>query len=151
MPLHGRQYHQGRYKVVNPQKYVGDAENVIYRSSWELKFLKWCDQNSSVIQFGSEECIIPYIHPVDGRIHRYFVDFFIKVRTKSGEVKKFLVEIKPKKYTQPPKVPKRKTQNYLEEQIQYAVNQSKWKTAKAFCSKHSMEFIILTEDDLGIR
>ena len=91
-----RQYYQGKYKVKNYQKYKGDPTNVIYRSSWELKFLKYCDLNDNVLEFGSEEVIVPYMSPLDNRIHRYFPDFYIKVREKNGKIKKYLIEIKPK-------------------------------------------------------
>ena len=104
-----RQYYQGKYKVKNYQKYKGDPTNVIYRSSWELKFLKYCDLNDNVLEFGSEEVIVPYMSPLDNRIHRYFPDFYIKVREKNGKIKKYLIEIKPKKQViGPSKNPKRK-------------------------------------------
>jgi len=146
-----RQYYQGRYKVKNYQKYKGDPTNVIYRSSWELKFLKYCDDNENILEFGSEEIVVPYMSPLDGKVHRYFPDFYIKVRDKSGQIKKYLIEIKPKKQVLgPPQNPKRKTKNWINEVHEYAKNQAKWKAAKEYCADRLLEFKILTEDDLGI-
>tara|TARA_R100000005_G_C4958481_1_gene176184 strand:+ start:80 stop:523 length:444 start_codon:yes stop_codon:yes gene_type:complete len=146
-----RQYYQGKYKVKNYQKYKGDPTNVIYRSSWELKFLKYCDLNDNVLEFGSEEVIVPYMSPLDNRIHRYFPDFYIKVREKNGKIKKYLIEIKPKKQViGPSKNPKRKTKNWINEVKEYAKNQAKWKAAREYCEDRLLEFKILTEDELGV-
>ena len=73
-----KETYKGRYKVSNPKKYKGDLKEVIYRSSWELKFMRWCDYNKNVLEWGSETTIIPYKSPVDSKIHRYFVDFLLK-------------------------------------------------------------------------
>lgn len=141
--------YKGRYKVINPSKYRGDLGEVVYRSSWELKFMRWCDTNASVLEWGSETIIIPYRSPVDSKIHRYFVDFYIKVKTKAGVVK-YLVEIKPEKFTKPPEIPQRKTRKFIEEVFQYGTNQAKWKAANEFCEDRGMKFLVLTENDLGI-
>ena len=139
----------GIYRVENPSKYSGDITDVIYRSSYELKFMRWCDTNNSVIEWGSETAIIPYKSPVDNKMHRYFVDFYVKINSKDGIVK-YLVEIKPEKFTKPPDKNQRKTKKFIQEVFQYGVNQSKWEAAKNFCSKKGMKFIILTEKELGI-
>lgn len=143
--------YKGRYRVTHPEKYKGDLQEVIYRSSWELKLMKWCDTNSSVLEWGSETVIIPYKSPVDNKVHRYFVDFYIKVIDKNGVVSKYLVEVKPKKFTAPPVVPKRKTKKFIDEVFQYGVNQAKWNAATQFCESRGMKFLILTEIDLNIR
>lgn len=140
---------KGRYNIEKPQKYVGDPRNIIFRSSWELKFMKWCDHNTNVIEWGSEELAIPYRSPIDGRIHRYFVDFYIKVRSPDG-IKKYLIEIKPEKFTREPKPQQRKTKAFLNEVIQWGTNQAKWNAAKEFCLDRNWEFLILTEKELGI-
>lgn len=142
--------YKGRYKVRNAKKYRGDLNEVVYRSSWELKFMKWCDMNPSVLEWGSETVIIPYRSPVDSKVHRYFVDFYIKVRNKNGETCKYLVEIKPEKFTKPPEVPAKKTRKFIEEVFQYGTNQAKWKAANEFCEDRGMKFLVLTENDLGI-
>lgn len=142
--------YKGRYRVINPSKYRGDSQDVTYRSSWELKFMKWCDTNPSVLEWGSETIIIPYISPVDNRVHRYFVDFYIKVQDRNGKINRYLVEIKPAKFTKPPEIPARKTRRFVQEVFQYGTNQAKWKAADEYCIERSMKFLVLTEVDLGI-
>ena len=148
--MYSSKNYKGRYVVNNPAKYAGDPTRVIYRSLWELKFMKWCDNNSDVLEWGSEEIIIPYLSPVDKRIHRYFVDFYVKVRDRQGVVQKYLIEIKPSKFTQPPCKPDRITKRYVEEVMTWGVNQSKWKNAAEFCEDRGWKFQILTENELGI-
>jgi len=142
--------YKGRYRVINPSKYRGDSQDVTYRSSWELKFMKWCDTNPSVLEWGSETIIIPYTSPVDNRVHRYFVDFYIKVQDRNGKINRYLVEIKPAKFTKPPEIPARKTRRFVQEVFQYGTNQAKWKAANEYCIERSMKFLVLTEVDLGI-
>jgi hypothetical protein len=113
--------------------------------------MKWCDTNSSILEWGSETVIVPYISPLDRNIHRYFVDFYIKVKDKQNQIKKYLVEIKPEKFTKPPEIPKKKTKKFIDEVFQYSVNDAKWKAAFEYCKDRNMEFIILTEKDLGIK
>ena len=143
--------YKGRYNPRNPQKYKGNPHNVIYRSLWERKFMVYCDNNTSVLEWGSEEIIIPYLSPWDGRIHRYFPDFYCKIKQHDGTIKKLVIEVKPKKQTKPPKEPQRKTKSYLNEIKAWGVNSAKWKYATEWCNNNGMEFKILTEDDLGIR
>jgi len=143
--------YKGRYRINNPLKYKGDLNNVIYRSLWELRFMKWCDSNLSVLEWGSETIVIPYVSPIDKKIHRYFVDFFIKIRDKNNEIQKYLIEIKPEKFTKPPEIPKRKTKQFIYEVFQYGVNEAKWKAAFEYCKDRKMKFMILTEKDLGIQ
>ena len=70
--------YKGKFKPKNPTKYQGDIKEIVYRSSWELKMMKYCDTTKSIIEWGSEELVIPYVSPWDGRYHRYFPDFYIK-------------------------------------------------------------------------
>ena len=113
--------------------------------------MKWCDSSVSVVEWGSETVIIPYLSPIDNKVHRYFVDFYIKVRTKANNIEKYLIEIKPEKFTKPPEIPKKKTKRFIDEVFQYGVNDAKWKAAFEFCKDRNMKFIILTEKDLGIK
>lgn len=133
----------------NPEKYVGDVNNIISRSSWETKFLNWCDANPGVLKYASEELVIPYISPVDGKQHRYFVDFMIMVKTRSGEIKKYAVEIKPESQTLPPKKTRNKAR-YINESATYAINQAKWESASKFCHKSGIDFVVLTEKHLKV-
>lgn len=144
-------YYKGKYKIRNVEKYKGDPTNVIYRSSWELKFMRWCDVNPSIISWSSEETIIPYVCPTDGRPHRYFVDFRIQLRDKNGVLKTYLVEIKPEAQTMPPKVPERKTKRFIIEAATYIRNEAKWKAATQYAKDRGWEFIKLTEKHLGIK
>ena len=143
--------YRGLYRVENAQKYRGDITQIVWRSTWELKFMKWCDNNPSVLEWGSETVIIPYISPVDNRVHRYFVDFYIKIRDKNNLTTKYLIEIKPEKFTKPPIKPKRITKRFIDEVFQYGVNDAKWKAAFEYCSDRNIKFMILTEKDLGIK
>ena len=112
----------------------------------------YCDNNKPVLEWGSEEIIIPYVSPWDGRLHRYFPDFYMKVKQASGATKKFIIEVKPKYQCQPPiKTPKRKTKRWLNEVKTWVINEAKWKSANEFCLDHGMEFKILTEDHLNIK
>ena len=143
--------YKGRYNPVNPNKYKGNPQNIIYRSLWERKFMVYCDTNDKVLEWGSEEIIIPYISPWDGKVHRYFPDFYIKVKQSNGNLKKFIIEVKPKKQTRPPKPVVRKTKRWINEVKTFGINEAKWKHATKWCKDNDMEFKILTEEELGIR
>lgn len=142
--------YKGKYKPSYPQKYKGDPTNVIYRSLWERKFMVYCDKNENVLEWSSEEIALPYRSPLDNKIHRYFPDFYIKVK-EGNKIQKYLVEIKPKRQVSEPKIPKRKTKGYIYEVKEYVKNQAKWKSAQEFCEDRQWKFKIMTEDDLGIR
>lgn len=146
-------FKQGIYSPQNKEKYKG-RDLPRYLSSWELKLFRFCDTNPDVLEWGSENIVIPYLNPIDNRVHNYIVDAVIKLKTKEG-VKKFLVEVKPYKQTLKPvsrmtkqnKVPK----SLIYEQLMYIKNQAKWDAAKKWCIKRDMEFTILTEHQLNIR
>ena len=143
--------YKGRYQPNNPLKYKGNIKNIIYRSLWERKFMRYCDSNQNILEWGSEEYIIPYRSPLDNKIHRYFPDFYIKVNEKNGHIKKYLIEIKPKRQCVEPKVQKKKTRSYVYQVCEYAKNQAKWKAAEEYCMDRGLEFKVLTENELGIR
>jgi hypothetical protein len=142
--------YSGKFKPKNPQKYSGDSTNIIYRSSWECRMMDWLDRNPNVINWASEELIIPYLSPIDGRWHRYFPDFLVKVKSQDGKTKIMMLEVKPKKQTQPPQPQKRKTKQYITEVTTWGVNQAKWKYASDYCLDRGWEFKIITEDHLGL-
>ena len=144
-------YYQGRFHPQNPKKYQGDVKNIIYRSSWELKFMKWCDTNDSILEYSSEEFFIPYFDPTTKKVRRYFPDFCVKYISSSGEIKKAVVEIKPLRETKEPVVTKNKRKKtLLNETLTYAKNQAKWKAADEWCKDHMMEFKIITERELSL-
>jgi hypothetical protein len=136
--------YKGKYTPKNKHKYVGDANNIVYRSLWERNVFRWLDGRDDIVAWNSEEVVIPYRCATDGKMHRYFIDVWFK----TSEGKAYLIEIKPKKETQPPKVPKRKTRRYLQEAMTYAKNQSKWHAAQKFAAENGVEFQVWTEDTL---
>ena len=142
--------YKGSYRPKNPTKYKGDPSGIVFRSSWELKFMIYLDAHPDVLEWSSEEFCIPYRSPVDGRIHRYFPDFWIRQRNKDGVEEIIVVEIKPKKQTQPPAVQTRKTKRYINEVMTWGINSAKWQAATEFCCKKAWKFRILTEQHLGI-
>mgnify|MGYP003707664397 CR=1 FL=1 len=142
--------YKGRFRPKNISKYRGDWQKIIYRSLWELRFMRYCDHTESVIRWSSEEVIIPYRSPIDGRKHRYFPDFYMKVKQANGSIKRFIIEVKPKAQCKPPiNNPKRKTKRWFKEVQTWGVNQAKWKSATEYCNDQGMEFKILTEDHLN--
>ncbi len=132
----------------NPEKYAGDVTNIVTRSSWETKVMKFFDENPSVVMWVSEELKLPYISPIDNRQHMYHVDFMAKMRLRDGSFKTYAIEVKPFFQTQIPA--KTNKVRYINEMSTYLINQAKWKAATEFCKQKNIEFIILTEKDLNI-
>jgi hypothetical protein len=141
--------YKGRFTPQNPSKYKGNPNNIIYRSSWELRMMKYLDQNPAVIWWASEELFVPYVSPVDNRVHRYFPDFIARTKKRDGLEQTIMIEVKPFKQTQQPQQ-KRKTKAFLNEMVTYTVNQAKWNAAELFCKEHGWHFQIITEKDLGL-
>lgn len=135
--------YSGKYRVKNKEKYKGDYTNVVYRSLWEKHAFKWCDNNSDIKYWSSEETVIPYLYEVDRKIHRYFTD--LKIVYKSG--KTVLVEIKPEKELSPP-TGDRRTKRYINEGLTYVKNRNKWKAASEYAKDQGWEFQIWTEKEL---
>jgi hypothetical protein len=142
---------KSKYKPSFPKKYKGDPNNIICRSSWERKFCHWCDLNENILEWGSEEFFIPYLSPVDNRVHRYYPDFIIKVKESTGKIKTYVIEVKPERQTRPPVKKSRVTKSFLYEAQTYAVNQAKWKAAQEWCADRLLEFKVITEKELGIK
>ena len=143
--------YKGKYKPLRPYKYKGNPTKVTYRSLWERKFMQYCDDSMNILEWASEEMFVWYKSPVDNRAHRYFPDFYIKVRESTGVIKKYIIEVKPKRQTKPPAKPKRQTRGYLREAFEYAKNKAKWKAANEWCLDRGYEFKVLTEKELGIK
>jgi hypothetical protein len=150
-------YYQGRFKPKNPKKYMGDPTNIIYRSRWELRLMRYIDEHPKVIKWGSEELVIPYLSPIDGKYHRYFTDFVVKQINKEGKKETIVIEVKPKSQTIAPDSRNAKTKTgrnspkYIREVATYGINQAKWKAAEEFCKDRGWKFQILTEHELGIK
>ena len=142
--------YKGKYYPSFPRKYKGDPTNIVYRSLWERKFMVYCDKNQNILEWASEEIAIPYRSPIDNRVHRYFPDFYMKVKETNGKIKNYVIEVKPAKQTIPPKKPKRQTKGYIREAFEYARNQAKWKAAREYCADRMWEFKVITEKELDI-
>lgn len=145
--------YKGYFRPKNPKKYKGDPTNIIYRSGWELRVMSRFDADPNVIWWASEETIIPYRSPVDNRIHRYYVDFTARLNTTDGTTKTVLIEVKPYKQTIPPVIQesKKKSRKFINEVMTWGVNSAKWKAAREYCKDRGYEFMIMTENELGIK
>ena len=141
--------YKGTFSPKNPSKYNGNSKNIIYRSNWELRVMKYFDDHPNVIWWASEELTIPYVSPIDNKTHRYFPDFIVKMRLKDGKVTTYILEVKPLAQTKMP-VQKRKTKRFIQEAATYAVNQEKWRAADLFCRDHGWQFKVITEKELGL-
>jgi len=141
--------YKGWFTPKNPKKYKGDPANIVYRSSWELRVMKYLDENNNVLWWASEELPIPYRSPIDQQVHRYFPDFVARIRQVNGKEMTMVLEVKPERQTQKP-VQKRQTKKFLQEAATYAINQEKWRAADLFCKEHGWQFKIITEKDLGL-
>ncbi len=144
-----KKYVQNYFRPINSQKYVGDVNDIVYRSSYELKAFHWCDRTPEILEWSSETIIIKYFDPTTNKIRRYFPDLYIKIRDKTGVVKRYIIEIKPKRQTEPPKPSARKkSKTYLNEMATYQKNLAKWTAAENFCKENGLEFIKITENEL---
>ena len=143
-------YLQGKFKPNNPNKYQGNVNNIVFRSSLELVAFKFCDMNSAIVRWSSEETVIPYISPVDGRAHRYFMDLKVWTRKEGqDELQVTLIEIKPKdQIKQPKKTPTMKESTFNNAMRTWLVNAAKWEATRELCKKNRWKFIIWTEEHL---
>ena len=139
--------YKSKYKPKNPQKYVGNPNNIICRSLWERTFCKYLDENINIVRWSSEELQIPYVSPVDNKVHMYYPDFLFEIK-KNEEVETLVVEIKPKKQTKQPEIGSKSKRTFITETLQFEINKSKWKSASDFCNKNGWKFVILTEDNI---
>jgi len=146
MSMRYKKENRGMFNPKNPEKYAGDPKRIVYRSSWEKKFCIYCDTNSDIIYWASEELAIPYINPIDRKRHRYYPDFIIK--TSKG--KRYMIEIKPFAQTKKPTPKIKKSKAFMRESLEYIKNVAKWQAADVYCNDNDLEFKIFTEKELGI-
>jgi hypothetical protein len=150
-PQNGR-VKQGYFTPQNPHKYTGDLSKIIYRSSWELKFLTYCDNNESIVEYIAEPVGIAYNNPILKKESTYWIDCYMVTKSPDGTLTKWLIEIKPNKYLTPPEPPKRLTEkqtlNYARHAKAYIINTAKFKAAQVYAHKNSMRFGIITENFL---
>lgn len=142
--------YSGKYSLLNTNKYLGDPTSIFYRSLWERRVMVHLDNSSSVINWSNEEIVIPYLSPVDNRMHRYFPDFFVRVTNKQGIIESMILEIKPASQSAPPVKKSKITRRYINEVVTWGVNEAKWKAAIEYCKDRQWTFKVLTEHDIGI-
>jgi hypothetical protein len=135
-------YAQGYYEPKNPQKYVG-TKKIKYRSSWEMVFCQFCDNNDKVLQWASESIQIPYRNPVTGKQTIYVPDFFIVYQGRVGQTIAEVVEIKPTKQTSLLEAGKS-----TRDQVAAIINHAKWQAASIWCKRNGMTFRVITEKDI---
>lgn len=142
---------RGKFRPSNPQKYRGDPNGIVYRSSLELKVMRRLDANPDVLYWGSEEVIVDYWDPVKKRERRYFPDFVVHRVGRNGVAETLMIEVKPDRETRPPvHRPGKKRARVIHEELTWANNQAKWAAAEAFCARHGWKFIKLTEREIGL-
>lgn len=138
----GKGIKQGTFDRYNPIKYFGEKP-IIYRSSWELKFMRLCEFNPEVLKWSSENIIIPYtmLELKNGKFvqvrHNYHPDFVVYL--KNGL--KILIEIKP--LCQSPK----SEADIKRDPVQYK-NARKWKAALDWSKQNNYQFRVINENHL---
>jgi len=143
------QKYKGKFTPENPKKYAGDCDNIIYRSMWERRCMKYFDKTPSVLLWSSEELAIPYYDSTTKKQRRYFPDFLIKVKTADGSIKTHLIEVKPTKDMRPPTGGKgKKKSTVLYEMKTYLMNRDKFASARKWCDDRNISFDIWTEKHL---
>lgn len=144
--------YKGKYRVKFPGKYRGDHMGVTYRSLLEMKLMNFFDLHTDVLEWSSEEIVVPYRSPIDGKMHRYFVDLYAKIKRKDGTEQTLLIEVKPEKQSRPPRIKMnnngKMNRRYIAEVKTWGVNSAKWEAASAFASKRGWTFIVMTEKDI---
>ena len=151
-PSSKSKFRQGYYKLENLDKYVGDPAKIIYRSSWEHRFCRYCDLDARVIKWASEPIGIKYMSPIDGKEHKYYVDFYM--RTKIGDrISDILVEVKPaasliRPVLEGKKITTKKLQAYNYNLKTWIINKSKFEAAKMYAEGRGYKFMVVTEDFL---
>jgi len=143
--MSSKRFRQGVFVPINRDKFIGTK--AFYRSGLELKFMRFCDSNPNVLKWGSENVVVPYISPIDNKVHRYFVDNFVTIK-ENNNVTRYLIEIKPDRQTRPPVTKYKNKEHLLYEQATYVVNSAKWEAARKICSQKGWQFLIITEKHL---
>lgn len=137
-----KNFQQGYYRPKNPHKYVGDINKIRYMSSYELETHAFFDNNERVLRWASEEIAIPYLKPTDGKLHKYYPDYWVEYVNRDGEIIQEIIEVKPATQT---RAPRSNGKHALYEQLTFAVNAAKWQAAQAFCDSKGWKFRIITE------
>jgi len=141
---------QGYYHIIYPEKYIGDYNRIIFRSSWEQRFCTYCDVNSKVIKWSSETIQVPYLHPITNKISTYNLDFYMKALQEDGSYKEFIIEVKPSKQLEKPILPETRVNEkrilaHNDQMKTYIINMHKFQAAKLWAEGRGWEFMIVTE------
>lgn len=151
-PQKGSKVRQGYFTPSDPSKYLGDPSNIVYRSSWELKFLQYCDKNDKIVEYSAEAVSVMYFNPFLKRPATYWIDCYMATKGDDGSITKWLIEVKPNKFLNPPTAPKRMTDkqtlNYARHAKAYMINAAKFEAAKNYAQENGMKFGIITENFL---
>ncbi len=159
-PTSKSRFKQGYFNPSNdPGKYIGDITNIIYRSSWELRWMNYCDSNPKVVRWSSESIEIPYYHPIKEKVYNYYVDFYVELLQEDGEIQKNLIEVKPKSQIpeeyggkkpllEGERITLKKMKSYNYQLKTYIVNKVKFDSAKKYAESRGWKFAIVTEEDL---
>lgn len=163
-----KKYHQGNFIPTNKDKVLKlNSEGGLYfRSGLEKKMMIWLDHNENILIWGCENLEIPYqmTHFENGDMkiknHRYYPDFYYRMRKVDGTIKDIVVEVKPQKEYEMVLLLNEGKVNVTEGSLKKLRNQeydikmayrnkSKWETMIEWCNKKGYEFIIITEKHLG--
>ena len=139
--MNSKKFASGKYLVENRSKYVGDKPPV-YRSSWELAFMRMCDSHPNIHKWASENVRIPYRSPLDGKYHNYVPDFMIQYTDKNGSTHVELIEIKPANQTT------MENATNSRNHTQVALNAAKWPSAQEWCKRKGIRFKVINEDQI---
>ena len=139
---------KGFFTPRHPEKYVGDLNKIVYRSSWELDFMKFLDNNIRVIKWGSETIPIPYVKPTTGRVHKYYPDFYVEYYNSKGGIVQDIVEVKPESQIRKPTVKGKSKKTQLHEALTWSINMAKWRSAKLFCDKYGFNWRVMSEKEI---
>jgi len=139
---------KGYFVPRNPHKYIGDLNDIVYRSSWEETYMEFLDNNTKIKRWGSEIISIPYIKPTTGRVHKYYPDFYVEYVNRAGNLAREVIEVKPLKQIKKPTTRGKSKKTQLFESLTWAINVSKWKSAQLYCDKYGLKFKIMSEKDI---
>ena len=134
-------YSQGKYQIRNPEKYIG-KKSPTYRSSWELTFMMFCDNNPAILQWACEAIQIPYRNPFTNKNTIYVPDFLIIYMDKFGKRHGEIIEVKPSKETMI------ESAKSMRDKAMIALNMCKWEAAQKFCAIKGLKFRVVNETDI---
>lgn len=145
-----RGFTQGLFSPKYPEKYIGNLEKIRYRSSWEMKIMMMLDESTNITKWSSEGTVIPYFSQLDNKPRKYYTDFTVELKNDLGEITQVLLEVKPLKEINPPKMPRKKTDkslgNYARALSVYQVNMDKWKQANEYCKSNGINFLLVYQN-----